>query len=124
MTDSVRYRPRAGAGGVADGVPAPDPLPIGVAVHPLVHHGRPPAPCRAPAAKNSAVRRRPSSRATTGSHPSSRRATVMSGRRRVGSSVGSGSWTIVDDDPVSAEHGVGQLEHRQLVGVADVHRAR
>ena len=88
----------------------------------IVHHGRPPAPCGVPEVKNSAVRRRPSSRATTGSHPSSRRARVMSGRRRVGSSVGSGSYDDRRGRPGQRQHGVGQLEHGELVGVPDVHR--
>ena len=47
----------------------------------------------------------------------------MSGRRCLGSSTGSGSNTISTVGAGDLEHELGQLEHGELVGVADVHRA-
>ena len=47
------------------------------------------------------VRFRPSSSATSGCQPSSRRAVAMSGRRRTGSSAGSGRKLSVERLPVS-----------------------
>ena len=65
---------------------------------------------------------RPSSRAMVGSQPSCPRASVMSGRRRVGSSAGSGRCTIDRRRPGRRSMTVGELEHGPLVGVADVDR--
>ena len=48
------------------------------------------------------VRASPSSSGVVGSQPSAFRASVMSGRRRVGSSAGSGRCTIGEDEPSSA----------------------
>src|SRR4051812_48996329 len=48
------------------------------------------------------VASRPSSKLTCGFHPRSSLARVMSGRRRVGSSAGSGRFSILDREPVSA----------------------
>ncbi len=50
------------------------------------------------------------------------RARVMSGRRRVGSPTGSGSNTISDVEPVTSRTTSDELEHRDLVRVADVDR--
>ena len=72
--------------------------------------------------RDASVRRRPSSNAISGSQPSSCRARVMSGCRTCGSSTGSASYTIWLDEPVEADHGLGQLEDRELTRVADVHR--
>ena len=47
----------------------------------------------------------------------------MSGRRCFGSSVGSGSNTRSLTLPGDLEHELGELEHGELVRVADVHRA-
>ena len=47
---------------------------------------------------------------------------AMSGRRRVGSSVGSGSNTSSDLDARDLAHELGQLQHRELDRVADVDR--
>ena len=69
------------------------------------------------------VRSIPSRSPILGSHPNSRRASVMSGQRRVGSSVGSGSKTMSDGEPVTSSDEVGQVEHGAFVGVADVDRA-
>ena len=50
------------------------------------------------------------------------------GERDVGTALrrdrpsGSGSNTISDFEPVTSSTSVGELEHRELVGVADVHR--
>ena len=68
-------------------------------------------------------RRRPSSSGTAGSHPSSRRAIVMSGRRRVGSSMGRGSCTMGDDDPVSSSTARASSRTVSSCRVADVDRA-
>ena len=62
----------------------------------------------------------PSRRPVVGSHPSSVLASVMSGQRRVGSSVGSGSKTIPDVDPVTSRTKCARSRHGALVGVADV----
>ena len=61
-------------------------------------------------------------RPTFGSQPSSSRARPMSGRRCCGSSVGSASWTISEREPGHLDDRLGQLEQRELVRVADVHR--
>ena len=64
----------------------------------------------------------PSRRPTFGSQPSSSRARPMSGRRCWGSSVGQ---RLVDDlrpRPRHLDDRLGQLEERELVRVADVHR--
>ena len=53
-------------------------------------------------AKYSMVRPIPSRRPIRGSHPSSARARVMSGQRRVGSSVGNGSKTMSEVEPVTS----------------------
>ena len=50
------------------------------------------------------------------------RASVMSGWRWVGSSTGSGSNAISDDDPVTSSTASRELEDRELVRVPDVHR--
>ena len=68
------------------------------------------------------VRSRPSRSSIFGSQPSSSRARVMSGWRRVGSPIGSGSNTSSDVEPATSQHELGQLEHRELVRVADVDR--
>ena len=70
----------------------------------------------------SIVRRRPSCSDTLGSQPSSSRARVMSGWRTFGSSIGQ---RLVDDLRARAGHlddRLGQLQQRELVGVADVDR--
>ena len=65
----------------------------------LGHPARPASP--SVRSSRSCVRCPPAGR-SCGSHPSSRRASVMSGQRRVGSSVGSGSKTTSDVDPVTS----------------------
>ena len=54
--------------------------------------------------------------------PGSARAMVISGWRTLGSSVGQGLCSIGAALPVISEHQLGQLEHGELGGVADVGR--
>ena len=51
-------------------------------------------------------------------------ARVMSGCRTCGSSIGSASKTISDEDPVTLNDGLGELEQRALLRVAEVHGQR
>ena len=64
----------------------------------------------------------PSASGTLGSHFRIFLALVMSGLRCLGSSCGSGLWTILLLDLVARDDGLGELQHRHLGRVADVHR--
>ena len=68
------------------------------------------------------VRRRPSASPTCGSHPSAVRASVMSGRRTVGSSSRPRDVHDLAAGPGQLADQRGQLRDRHLVRVADVHR--
>ena len=78
---------------------------------------------RTPRGTTRSVRSRPSRSWTSGSHPSTSRASVMSGWRCVGSSIGQRLERDLRRRAGDVEHRLGQLEDRELVRVADVHRA-
>ena len=74
------------------------------------------------AASHLAVRRRPAASSISGCHPSKVVASVMSGRRLAGSSTGKGSKTTGELGAGDGEDLLGQLQHGDLSGVADVDR--
>ena len=68
------------------------------------------------------MRLRPSRSGIVGSQPSSSRARVMSGWRCVGSPIGQRLEHDLRVRLGDLAHELGELEHRVLVGIADVHR--
>ena len=70
--------------------------------------------------KNSSDFFSPSFSPTRGSHPSSVRALVMSGRRRVGSSTGSSTKRISLFEPVTSSTALRAFQNRELFGIAEI----
>ena len=70
--------------------------------------------------ERSSSMRRPSSRPMRGAQPSNSLARVMSGRRCLGSFAGSASIDDATFGSGQGDHLFGQLEQRELLGIADV----
>ena len=106
--DREPYAAEGVAGGIPDGGSARGPQERGAMgrLSNLVSGNRPVVLCYFPAAssfrKKSTVWARPSRSGIVGSQPSVALARVMSGRRRTGSSCGSGWKTISDVEPASS----------------------